>query len=110
IAALARKEASDLGSAYGDDIPSFGPEYLIPRPFDPRLLVELSSAVAQAAMDSGIAQRPIEDMAAYREKLGQCVYRSSLMMKPVYDRACSDLKRWPSAEGQKEMMLAPIQA
>src|SRR5690606_40989902 len=63
IAALAREEASDLGSAYGDDVPSFGPEYLIPRPFDPRLLVELSSAVAQAAMDSGVAQRPSEYMA-----------------------------------------------
>ncbi|RRN79398.1 NADP-dependent malic enzyme [Pseudoxanthomonas sp. SGD-10] len=109
IAALARKEASDLGSAYGDEIPSFGPDYLIPRPFDPRLLVELSSAVAQAAMDSGIAQRPIEDMAAYREKLGQFVYRSSLMMKPVYDRARSDLKRVAYAEGEEEVVLRAVQ-
>ncbi|WP_019399033.1 NADP-dependent malic enzyme [Pseudoxanthomonas sp. GW2] len=109
IAALARKEASDLGSAYGDEIPSFGPDYLIPRPFDPRLLVELSSAVAQAAMDSGIAQRPIEDLAAYREKLGQFVYRSSLMMKPVYDRARSDLKRVAYAEGEEEVVLRAVQ-
>jgi malate dehydrogenase (oxaloacetate-decarboxylating)(NADP+) len=63
IAALARREASDIGAAYGDEIPRFGPDYLIPRPFDRRLLVELSSAVAQAAMDSGVATRPIADMA-----------------------------------------------
>src|SRR5690606_9721468 len=109
IAALARKEASDLGSAYGDDIPSFGPEYLIPRPFDPRLLVELSAAVSQAAMDSGVAQRPIEDMAAYREKLGQFVYRTSLMMKPVYDRARADRKRVAYAEGEEEVVLRAVQ-
>ncbi|HRF83563.1 MAG: NADP-dependent malic enzyme [Xanthomonadales bacterium] len=109
IAALARREASDLGSAYGDETPSFGPEYLIPRPFDPRLLVELSSAVAQAAMDSGIAERPIEDMAAYREKLGQFVYRTSLMMKPVYDRARSDKKRVAYAEGEEEVVLRAVQ-
>ncbi len=109
IAALARKEASDLGSAYGDEVPSFGADYLIPRPFDPRLLVELSSAVAQAAMDSGIAERPIEDMCAYREKLGQFVYRSSLMMKPVYDRAKADLKRVAYAEGEEEVILRAVQ-
>ncbi|KAF1684450.1 NADP-dependent malic enzyme, partial [Pseudoxanthomonas broegbernensis] len=109
IAALARREASDLGSAYGDDIPSFGPEYLIPRPFDPRLLVELSCAVAQAAMDSGVAERPLDDMAAYREKLGQFVYRTSLMMKPVYDRARADRKRVAYAEGEEEVVLRAVQ-
>ena len=109
IAALARREASDLGSAYGDDIPCFGAEYLIPRPFDPRLLVELSSAVAQAAMDSGVAERPIEDMRAYREKLGQFVYRTSLMMKPVYDRARADRKRVAYAEGEEEVVLRAVQ-
>ncbi|KAF1690691.1 NADP-dependent malic enzyme [Pseudoxanthomonas taiwanensis] len=109
IAALARKEATDLGSAYGDDVPSFGPDYLIPRPFDPRLLVELSSAVAQAAMDSGVAQRPIEDMRAYREKLSQFVYRTSLMMKPVYDRARADRKRVAYAEGEEEVVLRAVQ-
>ncbi len=109
IAALARREASDLGTAYGDDVPSFGAEYLIPRPFDPRLLVELSSAVAQAAMDSGVAERPIEDMRAYREKLGQFVHRTSLMMKPVYDRARSDRKRVVYAEGEEEVVLRAVQ-
>ena len=109
IAALARREASDLGTAYGDEIPCFGPEYLIPRPFDPRLLVELAGAVAQAAMDSGVALRPIADMNAYREKLGQFVYRTSLMMKPVYDRARVDLKRVAYAEGEEEVVLRAVQ-
>ena len=109
IAALARRESSDLGAAYGDEIPCFGPEYLIPRPFDPRLLVELSSAVAQAAMDSGVALRPIADMTAYREKLGQFVYRTSLMMKPVYDRARSDKQRVAYAEGEEEVVLRAVQ-
>ena len=109
IAALARREASDLGAAYGDEIPCFGPEYLIPRPFDPRLLVELAAAVAQAAMDSGVALRPIDDMAAYREKLGQFVYRTSLMMKPVYDRARADKQRVVYAEGEEEVVLRAVQ-
>ncbi|MET0289295.1 MAG: NADP-dependent malic enzyme, partial [Pseudoxanthomonas sp.] len=109
IAALARREASDLGAAYVGETPSFGPEYLIPRPLDPRLLVELSSAVAQAAMDSGIAERPIQDMAVYRETLSQFVYRTSLMMKPVYDQARSDLKRVVYAEGEEEVVLRAVQ-
>lgn len=109
IAELARREVSDMGAAYGDEIPSFGPEYLIPRPFDRRLLVELSSAVAQAAMDSGVALRPIADMRAYREKLSQFVYRSSLMMKPVYDRARADRKRVVYAEGEEETVLRGVQ-
>ncbi|WP_296280977.1 NADP-dependent malic enzyme [Pseudoxanthomonas sp.] len=109
IAKLARREASDLGSAYGDDVPCFGPEYLIPRPFDPRLLVEVAAAVAQAAMDSGVALRPITDMWAYREKLGQFVYRTSLMMKPVYDRARADKKRVVYAEGEEETVLRAVQ-
>lgn len=109
IAALARREASDLGAAYGDEIPCFGPEYLIPRPFDPRLLVELAGAVAQAAMDSGVALRPIADMDAYREKLGQFVYRTSLMMKPVYDRARADKQRVVYAEGEEEVVLRAVQ-
>ena len=109
IAALARREASDLGAAYGDEIPCFGPEYLIPRPFDPRLLVELAGAVAQAAMDSGVALRPITDMPAYREKLGQFVYRTSLMMKPVYDRARASQQRVVYAEGEEEVVLRAVQ-
>jgi len=108
IAALARKEASDLGAAYGGDVPSFGRDYVIPRPFR-RLLVELSSAVAQAAMDSGVATRPIADMAAYRDKLAQFVYRTSLFMKPVYDRARSDKQRVVYAEGEEEVVLQAVQ-
>ena len=109
IAALARMEASDLAGAYGEEIPSFGAEYLIPRPFDPRLLVMLAPAVAQAAMDSGVATRPIQDMDAYREKLGQFIYRTSLLMKPVYDRARADLKRVVYAEGEEEVVLRAVQ-
>ncbi len=109
IAALAKREASDLGAAYGDDAPCFGPEYIIPRPLDPRLLVELAPAVAQAAMDSGVALRPIDDMAAYREKLGQFVYRTSLMMKPVYDRARVERQRVVFAEGEEEVVLRGVQ-
>ncbi|MGN2253032.1 NADP-dependent malic enzyme [Frateuria sp. GZRe12] len=109
IAALARMEASDLAGAYGGEVPSFGADYLIPRPFDPRLLVMLAPAVAQAAMDSGVAARPIEDMDAYREKLGQFIYRTSLLMKPVYERARTDLKRVVYAEGEEETVLRAVQ-
>ena len=109
IAALARKEASDLGAAYGGETPSFGRDYLIPRPFDRRLLVELSSAVAQAAMDSGVATRPIADMSAYRQKLAQFVYRTSLLMKPVHDQARADKQRVVYAEGEEEVVLQAVQ-
>src|SRR5690349_23368949 len=109
IAELARMEASDLAGAYGGEVPSFGAEYLIPRPFDPRLLVMLAPAVAQAAMDSGVAARPIADMDAYREKLGQFIYRTSLLMKPVYERARADLKRVVYAEGEEETVLRAVQ-
>src|SRR6476659_3677179 len=109
IAALARREASDLAAAYGGDVPCFGPEYIIPRPFDPRLLVMLAPAVARAAMDSGIATRPIADFAAYEEKLGQFIYRTGLLMKPVYDRARSDRQRVVYAEGDEETVLRAVQ-
>ncbi|MEO7052963.1 MAG: NADP-dependent malic enzyme [Rhodanobacter sp.] len=109
IAKLARMEASDLGSAYGDEVPCFGPEYLIPRPFDRRLLMMLAPAVAQAAMDSGIATRPIADMEAYKEKLGQFIYRTGLLMKPVYERARADCKRVAYAEGEEEIVLRAVQ-
>jgi malate dehydrogenase (oxaloacetate-decarboxylating)(NADP+) len=109
IAALARMEAGDLASAYGGDVPTFGPDYLIPRPFDPRLLVMLAPAVAQAAMDSGVAARPIVDMEAYKEKLGQFIYRTGLLMKPVYERARSDTKRVVYAEGEEETVLRAVQ-
>ncbi len=109
IAELARMESSDLGSAYGGEVPVFGPDYLIPRPFDPRLLVVLAPCVAQAAMDSGVALRPIADMAAYSEKLGQFVYRTGLVMKPVYERARSDKQRVVYAEGEEETVLRAVQ-
>jgi malate dehydrogenase (oxaloacetate-decarboxylating)(NADP+) len=109
IAQLARMEASDLGGAYGGEIPRFGADYIIPRPFDPRLLTVLAPAVAQAAMDSGIALRPMLNMQAYREKLGQFIYRTGLLMKPVYDRARSDRKRVVYAEGEEETVLLAVQ-
>jgi len=109
IAKLARMEAGDLASAYGDDVPTFGADYLIPRPFDPRLLVILAPAVAQAAMDSGVATRPITDMEAYKEKLGQFIYRTGFLMKPVYERARADRKRVVYAEGEEETVLRAVQ-
>ncbi len=109
IAEIARKEASDLGGAYGGEAPTFGPDYLIPRPFDPRLLVALASATAQAAMDSGLALRPIADMNAYREKLTQFVYRTGLIMKPVFERARANLQRVVYAEGEEETVLRAVQ-
>jgi len=109
IAALAKMESSDLGSAYGGDTPTFGPDYLIPRPFDPRLLVMLAPAVAKAAMASGIATRPIADFDAYEERLGQFIYRTGLLMKPVYDRARADRQRVVYAEGEEETVLRAVQ-
>ncbi|MDI9237787.1 NADP-dependent malic enzyme [Lysobacter sp. LF1] len=109
IAQLAREESADLGAAYGGEAPEFGADYLIPRPFDPRLLVKLAPAVARAAMESGVASRPIEDMVAYEEKLGTFIYRTGLVMKPVYDRARSDRKRVVYAEGEEETVLRAVQ-
>ncbi|HEV8694984.1 MAG TPA: NADP-dependent malic enzyme [Lysobacter sp.] len=109
IAQIARMESSDLAGAYGGEVPSFGPEYLIPRPFDPRLLTILAPAVARAAMDSGIAARPILDMRAYEEKLGTFIYRTGLVMKPIYDRARHDRKRVVYAEGEEETVLRAVQ-
>jgi malate dehydrogenase (oxaloacetate-decarboxylating)(NADP+) len=109
IAELARREASDLGSAYSGETPSFGPEYLIPRPFDPRLLISLAPAVAEAAVRSGVATRPITDMDAYREHLSQFVFRTGLLMKPMFDRARADRQRVVYAEGEEETVLRAVQ-
>ena len=110
IAELARMEASDVAAqAYGGQMPKFGPDYLIPQPFDPRLLVQLAPAVAKAAMDSGVATRPIEDMEAYTERLSQYVFRTGLVMKPVFDRARKDPKRVVFAEGEEELVLRAVQ-
>ncbi len=110
IAELARRELSDIAArAYGDQLLCFGPEYLIPQPFDPRLLVSLAPAVAKAAMDSGIATRPIHDLNAYRERLSQFVFRTGLLMKPVFDRARADPKRVVYAEGEEDTILRAVQ-
>jgi malate dehydrogenase (oxaloacetate-decarboxylating)(NADP+) len=109
IAELARREATDLGAAYAGETPSFGPDYLIPRPFDPRLLVSLAPAVAKAAMDSGVATRPLADIVAYRDHLISWVFRTGLLMKPVFDRARGDRKRVVYAEGEEETVLRAVQ-
>ena len=110
IAGLARMEASDVAAqAYGGQTPRFGPDYLIPQPFDPRLLAHLAPAVAKAAMDSGVAVRPIEDLDAYTERLYQHVFRTGLLMKPVFDAARNDPKRVVFAEGEEETVLRAVQ-
>jgi malate dehydrogenase (oxaloacetate-decarboxylating)(NADP+) len=111
IAQLAHESVSDVAAkAYAGAAPSFGPEYLIPPPFDPRLLTRLAPAVAKAAMSSGVATRPITDMDAYIEKLNQFVFRTGLMMKPVFDRARANPKRVVFAEGEEETVLRAAQA
>jgi malate dehydrogenase (oxaloacetate-decarboxylating)(NADP+) len=110
LAALARKEASDVTArAYGGQALSFGPDYIIPKPFDPRLPVYLAPAVAKAAMDSGVATLPIEDMDAYRERMTQFVFRTGLVMKPLFDRAKAAPKRIVYAEGEEEVVLRAVQ-
>ena len=110
IAELARMEASDVAAqAYGGKALSFGPEYLIPQPFDPRLLVQLAPAVAKAAMDSGVATRPLEDLEAYAESLGRFVFRSGFIMKPLFSQAKADPKRVIYAEGEDERVLRAVQ-
>ncbi|MBB5359752.1 malate dehydrogenase (oxaloacetate-decarboxylating)(NADP+) [Rhodanobacter sp. ANJX3] len=110
IAALARRESSDVSArAYGGKPPSFGPEYLIPQPFDPRLLLQLPPAVAQAAMDSGVATRPMTDFVAYNDHLTSFVFRTGLLMKPVFERAKSAPQRLVYAEGEEETVLRAVQ-
>ncbi|WP_158782581.1 NADP-dependent oxaloacetate-decarboxylating malate dehydrogenase [Pantoea sp. BAV 3049] len=110
IAELALAEQSDVvASAYGDQELSFGPDYLIPKPFDPRLIVQIAPAVAQAAMDSGVATRPIEDMDAYREKLTEFVYKTNLFMKPIFSQARKDPRRVVLAEGEEARVLHATQ-
>ena len=110
IANLARAESSDVvAQAYGDESLSFGPGYMIPKPFDPRLISEIAPAVAQAAMDSSVATRPIENMDAYVQKLNEFVWRSGNVMKPVMDRAIADPKRVVYAEGEERRVLHAAQ-
>jgi len=110
IAELAQAEQSDIvAMAYGEQNLSFGPEYLIPKPFDPRLIGKVAPAVAQAAMDSGVATRPITDFDAYRERLNQFVYHSGLIMRPVFTAAKQSPKRVVYAEGEQETVLRAVQ-
>ncbi|MFZ5523057.1 MAG: NADP-dependent malic enzyme [Pseudomonadota bacterium] len=110
IAELAQAEQSDTEEGvYGEENLSFGAEHLIPKPFDSRLITRIAPAVAQAAMDSGVAQRPITDMTAYRERLDGFVYHSSMLMKPVFDAAKQDPKRLVYAEGEDLRVLHAVQ-
>ncbi len=111
IAELAQAEASDVvAMAYGGESVGFGPEYLIPKPFDPRLIVKIAPAVAQAAADSGVATRPVADMAAYKEQLNSFVYHSGFVMKPVFAAAKQAPRRVIYCEGEDERVLRAVQA
>ena len=111
IAELAQAEQSEVvAAAYAGETLAFGPEYLIPKPFDPRLMMKIAPAVAKAAMDSGVATRPIQDMEAYIEKLQGFVYASGSIMKPIYAAAKrASKKRVCFAEGEEERVLRAVQ-
>ena len=115
LAALAQEEQSDVvASAYGITNLSFGPEYLIPKPFDPRLITRIAPAVAKAAMESGVASRPIADLDAYRDQLQQFVYHSGTFMKPIFSIAKNAVagggrSRIVFAEGEEERVLRAVQ-
>ncbi len=110
LADLAMAEQSDIvAQAYDIENLRFGPEYLIPKPFDPRLILQIAPAVAKAAMDSGVATRPIHDFVAYRDKLMQFVYSSGLLMKPLFAAAKKDPKRIVYAEGEDERVMRAAQ-
>jgi len=110
LADLAMAEPSDVVQrAYVGESLTFGSEYLIPKPFDPRLVIELSSAVARAAMDSGVATRPLEDLRAYRRSLSQFVFRSSGVMEPIFEKAKEQPRRLVYAEGEERRVLQAAQ-
>ncbi len=111
LAALARKEPSEVvARAFGEHSGGFGPTQIIPKPFDPRLIVELAPAVAKAAMDSGVATRPIADFEAYRQQLSQFVFKSGLVMRPVFEQARSAPKRVIFSAGEDDRVLRAVQA
>ncbi len=111
IAELARATTSaEAAAAYQGEQLTFGPDYLIPKPFDPRLVSIVSSAVAKAAMASGVATRPIEDLDAYRQKLDSSVFKSALLMRPVFQAARTSPRRIVFAEGEDERVLRASQA
>jgi malate dehydrogenase (oxaloacetate-decarboxylating)(NADP+) len=110
IAELARAEQSDVVvAAYGEQVTGFGREYIIPKPFDPRLIVRIAPAVARAAMESGVATRPIEDWDAYEQQLNNFVWHSGLIMKPVFAAAKREPRRIIFAEGESERVLRAVQ-
>ncbi|GAB6845921.1 malate dehydrogenase (oxaloacetate-decarboxylating)(NADP+) [Methylorubrum rhodinum] len=111
IAALARETPSDVvARAYGGEARPFGPHSLIPSPFDPRLILRIAPAVAQAAMDSGVAGRPVENIQAYADSLDRFVHRSGFIMKPIFSKAKENPKRVVYAEGEDERVLRASQA
>ncbi len=110
IADLAKAEMSEIvARAYGGRNLKFGPDYLIPRPFDPRLIVRIAPAVAKAAMRSGVATRPIQDFKVYRQRLIQFIFRTGFLMKPVIDQARQAPKRVIFAEGENDIVLEAAQ-
>jgi len=111
IAELARVEANEVvAQAYGGAAPVFGPQYIIPKPFDPRLILKIAPAVARAAMDSGVARRPIADFVAYQRELELFVYRSGQLMRPVFAVARSIPQRVVYAEGEDDRVLRAVQS
>ncbi len=110
LALLARSTTPDtVASAYGHDSLSFGRDYLIPKPFDPRLIVELPIAVARAAVETGVARRPITDFRAYRQRLSERVFRSGLLMKPLFERAAAEPRCLVYTDGEEETVLRAVQ-
>ena len=111
IAALARATTSaEAAAAYAGEQLTFGADYLIPKPFDRRLIAVVASAVAEAAMASGVATRPLDDIEAYRAQLNQSVFKSAMIMRPVFDAARTAERRIVFAEGEDERVLRAAQA
>jgi len=110
IADLARQEVTaEVAAIYANETLEFGPNYMIPKPFDPRLIVELPMAVAKTAMESGVATRPIEDWEAYKNKLTQFFYQSDSIMRPVFSKARTNPKKIAYCEGEEERVLRAVQ-
>ena len=111
LAELARIEADEVvAAAYGGAAPVFGPDYIIPKPFDPRLILQIAPAVARAAMDTGVARRPIADFVAYQRELERFAFRSGQLMRPVFERAKAQPARVVYAEGEDERVLRAVQS
>ena len=111
LADLAKEETPEaVVAAYGGEELKFGKEYLIPKPFDPRLIIKLAPATAQAAMDSGVATRPIEDMDVYRQHLSQYIFETVILMRPLFEKAKSDPRKLIYAEGEEKKILHAVQS